>query len=75
MLSNLVALLSHRHLIESGTVDTKCPADGHGTASLLVHVCEDGLFAFAKVLLENGADVGVVLCSGYGRVCGLCCQS
>ena len=41
------------------TTNTNCLVDSHMIASLLVQVCEDGLFAFAKVLLEKGADVSV----------------
>ena len=51
--------------MELVTANTNCLVGSHTIMALLVRVCEDGLYAFAKVLLEKGANVGVVSCNEY----------
>ena len=49
--------LYFRELLKSGVVNANTMVDKHSPSSALLRVCENGLYVFAKTLIEHGAQV------------------
>ena len=50
----------YREVLASSVVDANTLVDKHNPTPVLVRVCEEGLFEFAKVLLEKNATVSFI---------------
>ena len=49
----------YREVLASSVVDANTLVDKHNPTPVLVRVCEEGLYEFAKVLLEKDATVSI----------------
>lgn len=57
---NAICMQCTSELLKSGVVSANAMVDKHSPSSALVRVCENGLYKFAKTLIEYGAEVRLV---------------
>lgn len=50
----------YREVLTSSVIDANTLVDKHNPTPVLVRVCEEGLYEFAKVLLKKDATVSFI---------------
>ena len=54
--------------MKGGVVNANTMVDKHSPSSALLRVCENGLYMFAKTLIEHGAQVKHMASADRGKV-------